>query len=61
MLTANVQSSASNSNSASLQPNQEFQTLTRDSHREWPVVFFLLDFTFVCPASIAELGQGGAQ
>jgi alkyl hydroperoxide reductase subunit AhpC len=25
------------------------------------VVFFLLDFTFVCPVETAALGQGGAQ
>ena len=25
------------------------------------VVFFLLDFTFVCPVETVERGQGGAQ
>jgi alkyl hydroperoxide reductase subunit AhpC len=63
MLTANDHFPAFSRNSVvSLEENQESQTLTRDSHPgKWPVVFSLLDFTFVCAAEIAEVGQGGAQ
>jgi len=37
------------------------QTLTPDSRRKWPAVFFLLDFTFVCPVEIAPSSRGGAR
>ena len=45
----------------SVKANQVFQALTRESQTRWPAVFFLLDFTFVCPAEIAEKRQGAAQ
>ena len=46
----------------SLEANEESRTFTRDSHSsKWPAVFFLLDFTFVCPAAVVKPGQGGAQ
>jgi len=45
----------------SLEANKEFQTLTRDSHTKWPAVFFLLAFTFACPAEVVKVVQGGAQ
>jgi alkyl hydroperoxide reductase subunit AhpC len=45
----------------SVKANQVFQALTRESQTRWPAVFFLLDFTFVCPAEVVKPGQRGAQ
>jgi alkyl hydroperoxide reductase subunit AhpC len=46
----------------SLETSKESETLARDSHSgKRPVVFSLLDFTFVCPAETAESSQGAAQ
>ena len=45
----------------SVEANQKFQALTRNSHTRWPAVFSLLDFTFVCPAEVVKPSQGGAR
>jgi hypothetical protein len=44
----------------SLGANQDFQAFTQ-GNRPRPVVFFLLDFSFVFPAEVAALGQGEAR
>jgi alkyl hydroperoxide reductase subunit AhpC len=63
MLTVSDHPPAFSLNSVvSLEANKECETLARDSHSgKQPVVFSLLDFTFVCPAETAESSQGAAQ
>ncbi|MDX6744438.1 peroxiredoxin [Actinocorallia sp. A-T 12471] len=42
----------------SLDADNAFKTITRDTYEGWKVVFFWpKDFTFVCPTEIAEFGR----
>src|SRR5262245_35561524 len=43
----------------SLEPGREFAEVAHDSHPgKWRVIFFWpMDFTFVCPTEIAEIGR----
>jgi hypothetical protein len=61
MLTVSDQFPAFSPNRVvSLGATQDFHALTQGSQPR-PVVFFLLDFSFVFPAEVAALGRGEAR